>query len=116
MPALPGRCLDRCPCVADVGINSVAQIAKDISAKANPRALAQAAAVYENSAVRRLGYLLERAGRGRQARALEQFVKQAKPTLPLDPAVKPVVAALAQAYARNVKWKLMINETVEVTE
>ena len=98
------------------GINGVAQIVKDIGAKANPRALAKAAAAYENSAVRRLGYLLEWAGHGRQARALEPFVKQAKTTLPLDPAVKPIVAALAQAHERNVKWKLMINETVEVVE
>ena len=98
------------------GINGVAQIAKDIGAKANPRTLAKAAAAYENSAVRRLGYLLERAGHGRQARALEPFVKQAKTTLPLDPAVKPIVAALAQVHERNAKWKLMINETVEVAE
>jgi len=98
------------------GINGVAQIAKDIGAKANPRALAKAAAAYQNSTVRRLGYLLERAGHGRQARALEPFVKQAKTTLPLDPAVKPIVAALAQAHERNAKWKLMINETVEIAE
>jgi len=98
------------------GINGVAQIAKDIGANANPRALAKAAAAYENSAVRRLGYLLERAGHARQARALEPFVRQAKTTLSLDLAVKPTVAALAQAHERNAKWKLMINETVEVTE
>ncbi len=98
------------------GINGVAQITKDIGAKANPRALAKAAAAYENSAVRRLGYLLERMGHGRQARALEPFVRQAKTTLSLDPAVKPIVAALAQVHERNAKWKLMINETVEVAE
>ena len=83
------------------GINGVAQIAKDIGAKANPRVLAKAAAAYENSAVRRLGYLLDRAGHGRQARALETFVRQAKTTLLLDPAVKPIVAALAQVHERN---------------
>lgn len=98
------------------GINGVAHIAKEIGAKANPRTLAKAAAAYENSAVRRLGYLLERAGHGRQARALEPFVRQAKTMLSLDPAVKPIVAALAQAHERNVKWKLMINETAEVAE
>lgn len=98
------------------GINGVAQIAKDIGAKANPGVLAKAAAAYENSAVRRLGYLLDRAGHGRQARALEPFVKQAKTTLRLDPAVKPIVAALAQAHEKDVKWKLIINETVEIAE
>ena len=98
------------------GINGVAQIAKDIGANANPRVLAKAAAVYENSAVRRLGYLLDRTGHGRQSRALEPFVRQAKTTLSLDPAVKPIMAALAQVHERNAKWKLMINETVEVAE
>ena len=61
------------------GINGVAQIAKDIGAKAEPRALAKAAAAYENSSVRRLGYLLERAGHTRQANALESLVKKASP-------------------------------------
>ena len=98
------------------GINGVAQIVKDIGAKANPRTLATAAAAYEISAVRRLGYLLEWAGHGRQARALEPFVRQAKTTLSLDPAVKAIVAALAQVHQRNAKWKLIINETVEVAE
>jgi len=98
------------------GINGVAQIVKDIGAKAKPRTLATAAAAYENSAVRRLGYLLDRAGHGRQARALEPIVKQAKTMLPLDPAVKPIVAALAQVHQRNTKWKLMINEMVEIAE
>ncbi len=98
------------------GINGVAQVAKDIGAKANPRMLAKAAITYENAAVRRLGYLLERVGHVRQAHALEPFVKQAKTLLPLDPAVKPLVAALAQVHERNAKWKLLINETVEIAE
>jgi len=98
------------------GINGVAQIAKDIGAKANPRTLAKAAAAYENSAVRRLGYLLDQVGHGRQAHALEPFVKQAKTMLPLDPAVKSIEAARAQAHERNAKWKLLINETLEIEE
>lgn len=98
------------------GINGVAQIARDIGAKANPRMLAKAAAAYENSAVRRLGYLLDQAGHGRQALALAPFVKRAKTMLPLDPAEKPVVAALARAYERNAKWKLLINDTAAIAE
>lgn len=98
------------------GINGVAQIAKDIGAKANPRTLAKAAAAYENSAVRRLGYLLDEAGHCRQAHALEPFVRQAKTMLSLDPAVKPLVKALVQVHERSSKWKLMINEVVEIAE
>jgi predicted transcriptional regulator of viral defense system len=96
------------------GINGVAQIAKDIGAKADPRVLAKTAAAYENSSVRRLGYLLDRAGHGRQARALEPFVKKAKTALPLNPAVKPLIESLAGPHEKDSKWKLIINEPVEV--
>ena len=98
------------------GINGVAQIAKDIGGKANPRTLVKAATAYENATIRRLGYLLDQLGHGRQAHALESFVKEAKTAVPLDPAVKPLAAALAQGHERNAKWKLLINETVEIAE
>jgi len=83
------------------GINGVAQIVKDIGAKASPRLLQKAAGTYENSAVRRLGYLLDLAGHARQADALQGFVKRARTALPLDPAVRPLVGALAQAGAKS---------------
>ena len=77
------------------GINGIAQIAKDIGGKANARALADAAEDYENSSVRRLGYLLDLANHSRQAKSLESFVKKAKAFVPLNPAAKPLVASLA---------------------
>ena len=96
------------------GINGVAQIVKDIGAKANPRNLAKAAAAYENSCVRRLGYLLDRAGHVRQANALEPYARKAKTTVPLDPSVKPLIASLADPHEKDAKWKLVINEAVEI--
>ena len=96
------------------GINGVAQIAKDIGAKADPRTLAKTAAAYENSAVRRLGYLLDQAGHVRQAKALEPFVKKAKTAVPLDPSVKPLIESLAGTHEKDAKWKLVINEPVEI--
>ena len=96
------------------GINGAAQIAKDIGAKADPRTLAKAAAVYENSSVRRLGYLLDQAGHLRQAKALEPFVKKAKTAVPLDPSVKPLIESLAGTHEKDAKWKLVINEPVEI--
>ncbi|MES2366951.1 MAG: type IV toxin-antitoxin system AbiEi family antitoxin [Pseudomonadota bacterium] len=96
------------------GINGVAQIAKDIGAKAEPRALAKAAAAYENSSVRRLGYLLERAGHTRQANALASVVKKAKTAVPLDPSVKPLIESLSELHEKNARWKLVINEPVEI--
>lgn len=95
------------------GIGSVAQIAKDLGAKAVPRKLAAAAAAYESSAVRRLGYLLDRAGHLRQAGALEPFVKKAKTALLLDPAVKPLLESLKEPFEKDMKWKLVINEPAE---
>jgi predicted transcriptional regulator of viral defense system len=96
------------------GINGIAQIAKDIGGKANARALADAAEDYENSAVRRIGYLLDLANHSRQAKSLEPFAKKAKTLVPLNPASKPVIASLAEPGERNSKWKLLINEPVEV--
>jgi predicted transcriptional regulator of viral defense system len=96
------------------GINGVAQIAKDLGGKADPRKLARLAHVYENSSVRRLGYLLELARHARQAKALEPFAREAKSLKPLDPAAKPLLAALASSQEKNAKWMLLINERVEV--
>ena len=96
------------------GINVVAQIAKDIGAKADPRALTKLARVYENSSVRRLGYLLERSGHMRQANALQAFVGRAKTPVPLDPSVQPLIASLAALHEKDARWKLVINESVEI--
>lgn len=76
--------------------------------------LAKAAAVYENSSVRRRGCLLERAGHTRQANALEPFVKKAKTAVPLDPSVKPLIESLSGLHEKDARWKLVINEPVEI--
>ena len=96
------------------GLGSVAQIAKDLGALADARRLARAAAHYEGAAVRRLGYLLEQAGHTKQAKALRVYAETARHFAPLDPGVKPIVAALAEVPERDSTWKLLINEVVEV--
>jgi predicted transcriptional regulator of viral defense system len=96
------------------GINGVAQIAKDLGGKADPRKLAKLAHAYENSSIRRLGYLLELSGHMRQAKALERFAREAKSLKPLDPATKPLAASLALMQERNSKWMLLLNERGEV--
>ncbi|MBE7418629.1 MAG: hypothetical protein HS128_12950 [Ideonella sp.] len=101
---------------AGAGLSYLAQIVKDIGAKASPRLLQKAAGAYENSAVRRLGYLLDLAGHARQADALQAFVKRARTALPLDPAVRPLVRALAGIGERSPRWRLLINEAVEIAE
>jgi predicted transcriptional regulator of viral defense system len=96
------------------GLGSVAQIAKDLGAHADPRRLAKAAARYEGAAVRRLGYLLERAGYTKRSKALRVYAETARHFAPVDPNVKPIVAALAEVPERDSTWKLLINEVVEV--
>jgi predicted transcriptional regulator of viral defense system len=96
------------------GINGLAQIVKDIGEKADPRKLATVAVGYENSSIRRLGYLLDRAGHARQSQALEPFVKKAKVAVPLDPSVKPLISSLTDASEKDSKWMLVINESVEI--
>jgi predicted transcriptional regulator of viral defense system len=95
------------------GINGLAQIVKDLGVQADVRKLAKAAEFYENSSVRRLGYLLDHAKHHRQARALEPFVKKAKTALLLDPSVKPLIASHTGTAPRDSKWLLIINESVE---
>ena len=95
------------------GINGVAQIVKDLGAKADPRKLVAAAAHYENASVRRLGYLLDQTRHARQAGVLEPLARQAKSMKRLDPSVKPLLESMAALHEKNAKWKLVINESVE---
>ena len=65
--------------------------------------------------MRRLGYLLEQAGHTHARReALRVYAETARHFAPLDPGVKPIVAALAEVPERDSTWKLLINEVVEV--
>jgi hypothetical protein len=96
------------------GIDGVAQVVKDIGAKAMPRKLAKVAHFYENSSVRRLGYLLDLAGHHSQSKALEPFAGKAKSFKPLDPAIKPILENSEADEEKNMKWWLTIHEPVEV--
>ena len=96
------------------GINGVAQIVKDLGANADPQKLVEAGAHYENSAVRRLGYLLELEGHERQASALKPLVAKAKSIKPLDPSVRSISQALDIPNKKNSEWKLLINTAVEI--
>lgn len=96
------------------GIDGVAQVVKDIGHKAAPRKLAKIAGFYENSAVRRLGYLLDLAGHFRQSEALRSFAAQAKSFKPLDPAIRPILGTSAEDAEKNMRWRLTIHEPVEM--
>jgi predicted transcriptional regulator of viral defense system len=96
------------------GINGAAQAVHDLGKKADVRILGKAAAIYENSTVRRLGYFLERFGHSRQAKALRPLAEKAKSFKALDPLVKPIVPELAATEERNADWKLTINVLVEI--
>jgi predicted transcriptional regulator of viral defense system len=96
------------------GISNAAQAVHDLGKKAEPRILAKAARDYENAAVRRLGFLLDRFGHGRQASVLHPFAEKAKSFKDLDPAARPIVASLRPAAEKNLEWKLVINVPVEI--
>jgi len=96
------------------GINGVAQVASDLGGQARRDRLVSIAAYYENSSVRRLGYLLERAGHMHQAEALRPFATKAKTAVLLDPSVRPLVEGLSAPHEKAPDWRLIINQPVEV--
>lgn len=96
-----------------LGMDGVAQIVHDLGRKADPRKLARLAATYENTAVRRLGYLLEQAGMSRQAAALARYAREAKSWKPLDPSIK-TLPGVPRDFASSEKWKLILNRDVEI--
>ncbi|MFA7340468.1 MAG: type IV toxin-antitoxin system AbiEi family antitoxin [Candidatus Obscuribacterales bacterium] len=96
------------------GIDGLAQIVHDLGRKADPSRLAKAAELYENSAVRRLGYLLDHFGHDRQSKVLLRFVESAKSMKSLDPSSKPLIEELVSPVGVDRKWMLRINESVEV--
>jgi AbiEi antitoxin C-terminal domain len=95
------------------GMDGVAQIVRDLGRKADPRKLAKLAAAYENSSVRRLGFLLEQFGMNRQAEALVRFAKKAKSMKLLDSSIRPL-PGLLQEHEACEKWMLTLNRKVEI--
>lgn len=95
------------------GLNSAAQVVNDLGGKVSMRTIAKAAEAYENSAVRRLGYLLEQFGHERTAASLLPFVRKAKSFEKLDPSVREIVPSEG-AHTRDTRWKLILNEPVEI--
>ena len=98
------------------GINSVAQVVHDLGDKADVRKLVKAADCYENSSVRRLGYLLQHFGHDKQAKALLPFVKKAKSMKDLDPSVTPISEDLPCMSEPDSVWMLRVNTSVEIDE
>ncbi len=96
------------------GIDGVAQVVHDVGRKADPRKLAKAAVAYDNSAVRRLGFLLDHFGLNRQSHALAPYAKKAKSMKPLDPSAKPLVEESQPKPGINEKWMLILNRAVEI--
>ena len=101
-------------CRGGVAPASSQRVVQDLGASADPRKLAKAAQAYENSAVRRLGYLLDYAGHVSHVRVLEPFARKAKSMKSLDPSVKPLTESLAKLHEKDARWTLVINEPVEI--
>ena len=89
------------------GISQVAQVTRDLGAKALARRLAPLARDCESSAVRRLGYLLELAGHEPQAKALDRFAQAARTVKLLDP------SSGIEPTEMSGRWKIAVNTPVE---
>ena len=96
------------------GFDNLAQIIQDMGMKAEPRKLADVASNYENSTVRRLGYLLDFVGHARQAEVLEPFAKEAKSVKLLRPPVSWFDEIHPRPYKDNPKWKLTVNHDIDL--
>lgn len=96
------------------GFNGFAQIVHDIGMKAKPLKLARCANYFENSTVRRLGYLLDYFEYKRQAKSLTKFVQKARSYKLLDPSIKQLIDVAAQPEELNRAWMLVVNEQVEI--
>ncbi|MEO8716642.1 MAG: type IV toxin-antitoxin system AbiEi family antitoxin [Burkholderiales bacterium] len=88
------------------GISAAAAITRELGAKAKAARLTTLARDYENSAVRRLGYLLELAGHEAQAKALDPFTEKAKMQL-LDPTSK------LEPTEMSGRWKIAVNTPLQ---
>jgi predicted transcriptional regulator of viral defense system len=85
------------------GISQVAQVTRDLGARALARRLAPLARDFESSAVRRLGYLLELAGHEPQAKALDKFAREARTVKLLDP------SSGIEPTEMSGRWKIAVN-------
>ena len=96
------------------GFDNLAQIVQDMGMRADPRKLAKIAANYENSTVRRLGYLLESVGHARQAEALESFAQKAKSTKLLKPPASWFDEIHSPSYKQDSRWRLTVNHDIDL--
>jgi len=84
----------------------LAELAERLDAK---KLLAIAEKTEELPVIQRLGYLLERTGHGELAGELAEVVRAGKPKMiPLEPRSSEEVSA------RDAKWHLLVNTTIEV--
>ena len=84
----------------------LAELAERLDAK---KLLAVAEKTEELPVIQRLGYLLERIGHGELARELADVVRAGKPrTIRLEP------KSAEEVSARDAKWHVLVNATIEV--
>lgn len=96
------------------GLNNVAQIVKDLGGQVSSMKLRAAARGYGASVSCRLGYLLEWSGHGRQTSALVDALRGVKSYKPLSTGVMDDVDIFPREFARDERWKLLLNEMPEV--
>lgn len=96
------------------GLNNVAQIVKDLGAQASPTKLREIAKGYGPAVSCRLGYLLEWLGYARQAAGLSDAARGMKSYKPLSTGMMNDMEIFPSEVARDVRWKLLLNDMPEV--
>lgn len=90
-------------------LSNVATVLGELTEKVDAKALAKLANAYAVPDVQRLGYLLDRLGRGTLAQALHRRLQKARR--------RPVLLAPGQTKSRkrpHPRWSVVANEVVEV--
>lgn len=94
------------------GIGNVVTVLSELAERLDPNRLAAAAAAESDlAAAQRLGLLLDRAGGADKTGPLADWIEQRRPrAVPLRPDTN------ADGFPRDIRWRVYVNETIEVDE
>lgn len=93
-------------------LNNVATVLRDLSERLDAERLVEAArADIELSYAQRLGFLLDRIGETHRADALARWVREQRPRVVALRPDRP-----SHGAAKDVRWSVLVNETVEPDE
>lgn len=91
------------------GLDSVAVVIAELSETMKPRELVKAAESFELSVVQRLGFILDKVGRGSLSDPLSKWLIQQRPRL-----VRLSTKRVGEQSEIDERWRLKVNDDIEV--